>query len=295
VNPTGGNVVDLPLGAASATSFGFIFQNVGKALLAAQLTALQEEGKLNILSSPSITTLDNQTAYTISQSAIGKPVGDHVLLERTNLANSGEMVVAMLEDGSVTLKRLRRDNGQIFLVPENPAFHYHLGMAYVATGYNVPKLIAIRLGDASGDVTKSHIAWEATRRMPKTPSMIATHGQILVLDDTGTLTSLDGKSGKPVWNEKLPGNFSASPILTSDTLYAVTEDGVCYVVKISPDAAKIVFDPDFRNQGFTFRPQAVEPKIVKQPEAPAPIAEVSELPAAEFFLDVELNLFKALA
>ena len=118
------------------------------------------------------------------------------------------------------------------------------GMAYVATGYNVPKLIAIRLGDATGDVTKSHIAWEVTRRMPKTPSMIATNGQILVLDDTGTLTGLDAKSGKPVWNEKLPGNFSASPILTGDTLYAVTEDGVCYVVKISPDTAKIQFETD---------------------------------------------------
>jgi type IV pilus assembly protein PilQ len=62
VNPTAGNVVDLPLAAASATSLGFIYQNVGKALLAAQLTALQDEGKLNILSSPSITTLDNQQA-----------------------------------------------------------------------------------------------------------------------------------------------------------------------------------------------------------------------------------------
>ena len=48
--------------------------------------------------------------------------GDHVLLERTNTANSGEMVVARLEDGSVTLKRLRRDNGHVFLVPENPAY-----------------------------------------------------------------------------------------------------------------------------------------------------------------------------
>ena len=48
--------------------------------------------------------------------------GDHVLLERTNTASSGEMVVAMLEDGSVTLKRLKRDNGNVFLVPENPAF-----------------------------------------------------------------------------------------------------------------------------------------------------------------------------
>lgn len=118
------------------------------------------------------------------------------------------------------------------------------GMAYVATGYNVPKLIAIRLGKATGDVTKTHIAWEATRRMPKTPSMIAAAGRILTLDDTGTLTSLDAKSGEPAWNEKLAGNFSASPILTGNTLYAVTEDGVCYVVKISPDAAKIQFETD---------------------------------------------------
>lgn len=118
------------------------------------------------------------------------------------------------------------------------------GMAYVATGYNVPKLIAIRLGKATGDVTKTHIAWEVTRRMPKTPSMIVTQGQILVLDDTGSLTSLNAKSGEQVWNEKLPGNFSASPILTGDTLYAVTEDGVCYVVKISPDSAKIQFETD---------------------------------------------------
>ena len=48
--------------------------------------------------------------------------GDHVLLERTNKANSGEMVVAMLADGSVTLKRLKQDEGRVYLMPENPAF-----------------------------------------------------------------------------------------------------------------------------------------------------------------------------
>jgi repressor LexA len=48
--------------------------------------------------------------------------GDRVLLERTNTASSGEMVVARLDDGSVTLKRLRREDGRIFLVPENPDF-----------------------------------------------------------------------------------------------------------------------------------------------------------------------------
>jgi repressor LexA len=48
--------------------------------------------------------------------------GDHVLLERTAAVNSGEMVVALLEDGSVTLKRLKKDDGKVFLMPENPAF-----------------------------------------------------------------------------------------------------------------------------------------------------------------------------
>jgi type IV pilus assembly protein PilQ len=67
IDPSTGSVIDLPAAAGALTgalpsSFGFIYQEVGKMLLAAQLTALQEDGKLNILSSPSITTLDNQTA-----------------------------------------------------------------------------------------------------------------------------------------------------------------------------------------------------------------------------------------
>ncbi len=48
--------------------------------------------------------------------------GDRVLLERTNNASSGEMVVAMLSDGSVTLKRLKVEPNRVMLVPENPAY-----------------------------------------------------------------------------------------------------------------------------------------------------------------------------
>ena len=48
--------------------------------------------------------------------------GDWVLVERTNSASSGEMVVTLLDDGSVTLKRLRMKDGDVFLVPENPEF-----------------------------------------------------------------------------------------------------------------------------------------------------------------------------
>lgn len=45
------------------------------------------------------------------------------------------------------------------------------------------------------------------------------------------------------------------------------------------EAAQRVFNPDFRNQGFSFRPQAVEPKVVKK--AAEPVIESVEEPAAE--------------
>jgi type IV pilus assembly protein PilQ len=47
-------------------TFGYLSQKVGSYILDVRLSALQSEGKLNILSSPSITTMDNQTAFTES-------------------------------------------------------------------------------------------------------------------------------------------------------------------------------------------------------------------------------------
>ena len=66
VDPASGPVVDLPADALSGFdpfTLGLVYQNIGDVLLNVQLSALQDQGKLNILSSPSITTLDNQTAY----------------------------------------------------------------------------------------------------------------------------------------------------------------------------------------------------------------------------------------
>ena len=37
-----------------------------------------------------------------------------------------------------------------------------------------------------------------------------------------------------MWREKLRGNVSSSPVLVGDKLYLATEDGVAYVVKVSP-------------------------------------------------------------
>jgi type IV pilus assembly protein PilQ len=62
---TSGSVINLPasgLGGFDPMTLGLIYTRLGEYLLSAQLSALQAQGKLHILSSPSITTLDNQMA-----------------------------------------------------------------------------------------------------------------------------------------------------------------------------------------------------------------------------------------
>jgi len=47
---------------------------------------------------------------------------DLVLIKKTAQADPGQMVVARLGDGSITLKRLKRDRDAYVLVPENPDY-----------------------------------------------------------------------------------------------------------------------------------------------------------------------------
>jgi type IV pilus assembly protein PilQ len=66
IDVTTGAVVDLPalaIGGFNPATLGLIYTRVGEYLLSAQLSALQDQGKLHILSSPSITTQDNQLAF----------------------------------------------------------------------------------------------------------------------------------------------------------------------------------------------------------------------------------------
>lgn len=52
------------LASTAVGSLGLLFGKIGGNFLEVQLEALQKDNKLNILSSPSITTLDNQEAFT---------------------------------------------------------------------------------------------------------------------------------------------------------------------------------------------------------------------------------------
>ncbi|MFP6881462.1 MAG: PQQ-binding-like beta-propeller repeat protein, partial [Roseibacillus sp.] len=84
----------------------------------------------------------------------------------------------------------------------------------------------------------------------KTPSFVAAHGSIYIVDDNGTLSCRDGKTGELRWKEKLPGNFSSSPVIVGNTLYSATEDGVAYVLEVSPKASKVLAEIDMEERIF---------------------------------------------
>ena len=72
IDPTSGIAGNFPaeLTDEIGLTLGYVTHDPGKYLLNVQLSALQELGKLNILSSPSITTVDNQKASIESGSEI---------------------------------------------------------------------------------------------------------------------------------------------------------------------------------------------------------------------------------
>lgn len=79
VSPTAGTGINFPANLNNATqsgtgmTLGLITQGTS-GILAVELSALEEEGKLNILSSPSITTLDNTKAVIQSGDEVPIPV-----------------------------------------------------------------------------------------------------------------------------------------------------------------------------------------------------------------------------
>jgi outer membrane protein assembly factor BamB len=149
------------------------------------------------------------------------------------------------KDGSLIWK-VAYDEG-FSVVPRPVAMD---GMVYLSTSFMKPQLLAIKLDGQKGVVTDSNVAWVSKKHAPKTPSFVAAQGVLYVLDDTGAVTCFDGKSGEVKWRAKLAGNFSSSPILADGALYCLTEDGVCYVLEVSPEAGKVVFELDLEERLF---------------------------------------------
>ena len=130
---------------------------------------------------------------------------------------------------------------------------YGHGLLYIATGFQVPSLMAVR-ADGSGDVTQTHIAWTARRGAPLTPSPLLVGDELYVVSDLGIASCLDARTGAVRWQRRLGGNYSASPVFADGRIYFQSEEGVTSVI-----ATGTTFVPLASNQldGITLASLAV--------------------------------------
>jgi outer membrane protein assembly factor BamB len=107
---------------------------------------------------------------------------------------------------------------------------YGHGMVYFSTSFDRPKLLAYR-ADGTGDVTKSHLAWSSAKGAPHTPSLLLVGDEVYAVSDSGLASCFDARTGKVHWQERIGGNFSASPLYANGKIYVQSEDGVTTVLK----------------------------------------------------------------
>ena len=93
-DPNAGTIVNLPSASAASGQglvLGLLTENIGNFRLYAQLSALEQQGELNILSKPSITTMDHRKAIIKS----GKEVPFQTIADGTTTIEFKEAVIKL--------------------------------------------------------------------------------------------------------------------------------------------------------------------------------------------------------
>jgi len=130
--------------------------------------------------------------------------------------------------------------GEGYSVIPRPIFGH--GLIFIATGFDQPMVMAIRPG-GKGDVTETQVAWTLKKSAPNTPSLVLVGEELYMVSDGGVASCVDAKTGHVHWQERIGGNYSASPIHADGRIYFQNEEGTGVVVKASKEFQKLASNP----------------------------------------------------
>lgn len=99
---------------------------------------------------------------------------------------------------------------------------------YSSGGYPRNHIAAYR-ADGSGTVD-----WENGERV-YVPSLLYSQGHLYAILDAGIAACFDAATGAEKWKQRLGGNFSASPVMLGDTIFATSETGQTHVFRATPE------------------------------------------------------------
>jgi len=114
-----------------------------------------------------------------------------------------------------------------------PGMTAHAGVIYCAGGRSNDAL-AVKAG-GRGDVTGSHRLWQL-KKGSNVPGLLYHEGRVYWAHESGAAFCVDAKTGKFVYQEKLPRSdlIYPSPILADGKIYYMSIRGRAFVVPASP-------------------------------------------------------------
>ena len=166
------------------------------------------------------------------------------------------------------------------------------GLVFTAGGWGGRETIkAFKLG-GRGDLKTSNLVWEQRKGMPKVPSMLYVKPHLFATTDGGIATCLKAATGEMVWQERLGGNFSASPVAADGRIYFVSDEGDTTVIEAGPTFRILARNPlgekvqaspaisqgqiFIRTERTLFCLGAIEPKPSVESPKPLPRLRVSD-------------------
>jgi outer membrane protein assembly factor BamB len=126
---------------------------------------------------------------------------------------------------------------------------------YLNTGFGKAELLAID-PTGSGDVTASHVIWRELRSMPSKPSPLLIDGLLYTIHDQGVMSCLVAETGEVVWQSRVGGNYSASPLYGDGRIYLFSEEGKGTVLR--PGRAYDVLAENELADGCLASPAAID-------------------------------------
>ena len=141
---------------------------------------------------------------------------------------------------------------------------YGDGRFYLNTADGGFKLFALRTG-GSGDITDTHVEWKCKEGSPSRSSQLLIGNRIFMVHDRGVATCLDTSTGKPVWQKRLGGDFSASPLYAEGRIYYCNQDGRTFVVAAADEFTLLATNT--LDDGFMASPAVYDKALFLRTEA----------------------------
>jgi outer membrane protein assembly factor BamB len=82
--------------------------------------------------------------------------------------------------------------------------------------------------------------WRSAQLRPGTSSPLVVSNRVFILNDGGVLSCADATDGRRLWQVRLKGPFSATPVGAGHLLYCINEKGLLQVVDIAQPEGAVV-------------------------------------------------------